>query len=1097
MPRTKGIEIPITPVADTKEFIKDITIASSKSGKALEEEMSGAVKKAQENIQRLAEYEKKILSGVKIDNSIYKHAKEQGKAAQEFIRDYNNTQRVGNKVVTKLSDSYKNVLSQIEKTQSQIEKFNNVINRSKSILDAQAKIDFYNRNKAEIEANLKKEAELQKQIDATTKAYENRDAKLAAAREREYEIARSEGRDFNFEGIDKFKDPWLKGYQTKIENLQKQIEQLKFTSKSEEVKDFELALQMLATYGIKPSSEDIVEAALDIKTFGDNLSEAEAKLKQLRATEQQMNNNPIGNKLDYMGVSSGSVDRLRSRAADMYKLGEETSKTSKNTKELNRHTNRFVSLLRKAFTHSNRLHATHKGFFANAKQGFRHLLRNIMRYGIGVRSLYFLFRRLRHAAKEAFKIMAQTIPEVNEQISSLVTNFNLIKANLATMIQPLLRWVVPAFNTVAHAAQNAMEFVGKLFATLTGQDYIYRASAAWVDYAESIGKASKELDNLQKFDELNVIQQPKDNGGGIFSPDTISYEKIEVTEGFFKKLKKAWENADFTEIGNIIATKFKNMLLGLQLKMASIEEFAAKVVTSLATGINGIVDKDTNLGYTIGETIAKLIGIGIRSLTLFLQTVNWKDVGAFIASGLNGFVSNINPEDVADFINTLADSIGAFILGAFDKLKSEEFWTKVKNKFKEVWDNLTARGRIGVTLLLAFTLGRPLLKFGLQAIGTSLLNALGLGSTAGASAVATGGLLKMTLPIVLTIAATEILWNFAVAGGKALEKPLKDLENKIEEAVPELKPKNIEAKAMKNVEEDGILGLPGIHFIKEVAVDFFNTASDIIQDIAEDFGIEWTTSDKLKKVENITLDTLKSMVPDKAKRDEFAKQWELIGEAVDSGFFDGIPEQEIATKLDRIFATDSVKEIKSLLGIHSPSAVYNEIGTNVRVGFLNAFNGFAEEFRAIWLKCNNALRNPINGMISMLNRFLIACQTVQNAIADIFGEINITLPQGIDGVPSGTMGMSLPRWTAPKIPMLAQGAVIPPNKSFLAMLGDQKNGTNVEAPLSTIEDAVRNVLNEIDFTFNFDVNGDPYRIFNVVQKESDKYKRRTGTPAFT
>ena len=46
------------------------------------------------------------------------------------------------------------------------------------------------------------------------------------------------------------------------------------------------------------------------------------------------------------------------------------------------------------------------------------------------------------------------------------------------------------------------------------------------------------------------------------------------------------------------------------------------------------------------------------------------------------------------------------------------------------------------------------------------------------------------------------------------------------------------------------------------------------------------------------------------------------------------------------------------------------------------------------------------------------------------------------------------------VPHLAKGAVIPPNKQFLAVLGDQKSGTNVEAPLSVIEQAVANVLGQ-------------------------------------
>ena len=46
----------------------------------------------------------------------------------------------------------------------------------------------------------------------------------------------------------------------------------------------------------------------------------------------------------------------------------------------------------------------------------------------------------------------------------------------------------------------------------------------------------------------------------------------------------------------------------------------------------------------------------------------------------------------------------------------------------------------------------------------------------------------------------------------------------------------------------------------------------------------------------------------------------------------------------------------------------------------------------------------------------------------------------------------------PTLPRLATGAVIPANREFLAVLGDQKSGTNIEAPMSTIEEGVENVL---------------------------------------
>lgn len=48
---------------------------------------------------------------------------------------------------------------------------------------------------------------------------------------------------------------------------------------------------------------------------------------------------------------------------------------------------------------------------------------------------------------------------------------------------------------------------------------------------------------------------------------------------------------------------------------------------------------------------------------------------------------------------------------------------------------------------------------------------------------------------------------------------------------------------------------------------------------------------------------------------------------------------------------------------------------------------------------------------------------------------------------------AMPALRSIEVPALAQGAVIPANKKFLAVLGDQTSGTNVEAPLSTIQQA--------------------------------------------
>lgn len=83
--------------------------------------------------------------------------------------------------------------------------------------------------------------------------------------------------------------------------------------------------------------------------------------------------------------------------------------------------------------------------------------------------------------------------------------------------------------------------------------------------------------------------------------------------------------------------------------------------------------------------------------------------------------------------------------------------------------------------------------------------------------------------------------------------------------------------------------------------------------------------------------------------------------------------------------------------------------------------------------------------------------------------------------------------TIPSIPYLAQGAVLPANKPFLAMVGDQKNGTNVEAPLETIKQAVAEVMavqgtGDITITFT----GDLAQLGRVLKPVIDKENRRVG-----
>lgn len=65
------------------------------------------------------------------------------------------------------------------------------------------------------------------------------------------------------------------------------------------------------------------------------------------------------------------------------------------------------------------------------------------------------------------------------------------------------------------------------------------------------------------------------------------------------------------------------------------------------------------------------------------------------------------------------------------------------------------------------------------------------------------------------------------------------------------------------------------------------------------------------------------------------------------------------------------------------------------------------------------------------------------------------------GLGAASPSINIPMGYKRVIPKLATGAVIPANREFLAVLGDQRSGTNVEAPLATIEQAVANVLSRM------------------------------------
>lgn len=170
---------------------------------------------------------------------------------------------------------------------------------------------------------------------------------------------------------------------------------------------------------------------------------------------------------------------------------------------------------------------------------------------------------------------------------------------------------------------------------------------------------------------------------------------------------------------------------------------------------------------------------------------------------------------------------------------------------------------------------------------------------------------------------------------------------------------------------------------------------------------------------------------------------------------------------------------KALSGLKTMFSGFGEIGKAVLSGLMDAMGAFLG-----WL--NEKTGGAVNGVIGIINRMIAAVVNGINALFSLLS-FNINLPGG------GSIGLSLPQFDIPQIPYLAQGAVIPPNAPFAAVLGDQRHGTNIEAPLSTIEQALRNVMAEQnnnggDITIKF--TGDLAQLARVLTPEIVRQTKR-------
>ena len=178
-------------------------------------------------------------------------------------------------------------------------------------------------------------------------------------------------------------------------------------------------------------------------------------------------------------------------------------------------------------------------------------------------------------------------------------------------------------------------------------------------------------------------------------------------------------------------------------------------------------------------------------------------------------------------------------------------------------------------------------------------------------------------------------------------------------------------------------------------------------------------------------------------------------------------------------------------GLHR---LLNSAGAALQSAWSSAWTALGNTVKKIWDGIVGTIKAAVNSVISLVNGMISAVVGGVNAVIGVLNGFSFDVPEFAQGaLGTAKIGFNIDPITAPQIPYLAQGAVIPANHEFLAVLGDQTNGTNVEAPLETIQEALAEVLaaqggQEITIRFA----GDLAQLVRLLNPYIDKENNRRG-----
>lgn len=674
--------------------------------------------------------------------------------------------------------------------------------------------------------------------------------------------------------------------------------------------------------------------------------------------------------------------------------------------------------------------------------------KNILKYGLGIRSIYALINKLRTAVKEGFENLAQYSAPVNESLSMLKSSFTQLKNSLATAFAPIVTTIAPLLKMLIDMISQAATYVGMFIATLTGAGTFTKAIAVQEDYAESLNKtgsaAKKAAGALAKFDDLDVLSQSGSGSSGTGTnevPVSDMFEEVSIPDNvknIVDWIKDMWADSDFTELGSFLGERLKDGLDNIP--WDSIQENARKIGESLATLINGAVETD-GLGYTIGNTLAQGVNTAFNFLNSFVHTLHWESIGLFIADSLNGLLKNIDWDLIYDTFVTGAQGLG----DAINSFTQNLDWEAVSNTISNFVNTFVDTIYTFITTVDWAELGSKL--------GTTISDAW-----------------------------TGIDWGKA---GETLGEYFKAFFDFVGNAI-----KSVEWQEVGKSVQDFLVNIDWAG----VAESFFGAIGAALGGLG---AFLW----------GLLGDSLYSG----GAYEYFSEKIKEAGQTSIRGFLKGIAD-DIAGIADWIMEhifTPFIEGFQEAFGIHSPSTVMAEMGTYIMEGLLEGISSLVENvaemwenmketaleiwenvklglsekwenikntasdtfesmkesvskiFDGLWGNIKKVVNSILGGVEKLANGVVDAINTVIRALNGLQFDIPDWVPGGLGGKTFGFDIGEIPNVTIPK---LATGSVIRGGNPFMAILGDQPAGkVNVEAPADLIKDMVKQGIQEAGY----------------------------------